>query len=148
MKLIRALPDRSTLRYNTFTEQETIGITDDLEGVPLAIAQSHCMLSQTRCSVVRERARGPKGGRGAFQYNSGTDGTWPAAWRPNKHYHYYIILAVMPKGTSTKVHTTQVGAYNQLLGVDYGKAGEWKAFADEVSPINVEAWKKLPYNKR
>lgn len=143
MKLIRAVPDIGT-KMNSWAMQLVVAISEDLEGVPMAFAQTHCNLSQRVCSmIVRERVRGPKGGRGAFTYNSGLE--WPEAWRPNKNYHYYLVQAVMPKNTSTK----------QRMGSPTGSGTATRdplilspVLVDEVAPFNTEAWRKLPYHAR
>lgn len=53
-------------------------------------ARTHLELAQCDACVVREGARGPRGGRGKMHYNGKPE--WPTEWRPNKFDRYWAVV--------------------------------------------------------
>lgn len=60
-----------------------------------AEAQAHVMLQQRQCCVVREGARGPKGGHAKLHYNLTPE--WPKEWVPNKSCRFFAVFGLTPE---------------------------------------------------
>lgn len=131
-----------------------------------AEAHAHVMLTQQVACVVREGARGPRGGRGKLHYNATPE--WPG-WPANKFNRYFAVIG--PRAVedekrldeSTRKHAdaaAQVTAASRdkmaRLGLAYGMgaaafqhavqaASEWETTPRSPQPYGPapkEHWKK------
>lgn len=91
-QLIDAYPSIGQTSINRHAWQRRVTLAIPHTELPYEEARAHVELTQRVCCVVRESARGPRGGRGKMHYNATP--AWPGEWRPNKFNRYFVVLGV------------------------------------------------------
>lgn len=105
------------------------------EEVTFDEAKAHVMITQQPGCIVREGARGPRGGRGKMHYNS----TPLFTFKPNKFNRYFIVVgeaAPTPKAVKAEAeeqrHTDKIAALAAGYGMGPQQMG--KTYGQQPNP--------------
>jgi hypothetical protein len=119
--VVQALPWGGTLGHQPWQHRRKLRVTAE---VPLAVAKAHAEMVGEPCSVVREKPRGPRGGRGAMHYihkpnmaYGQIESWWPSAWAHRKGDRFYIVLEVVQP---SHVEVVEDQAQANALAAAYG----------------------------
>ena len=106
------------------------------------VARAHAEMVQEACCVVREKPRGPRGGRGAMHYNTQPtrfDDWWPKSWdNAAKGCLFFLVSEVV---STAFVEMQEERAKARVMGVgpgvEVGNAGiqMQQAWTDEMHTI-------------